>query len=57
MCSMVVGYSLSVHLLAHVSVILFHIMPKCACILRMWIVCEVQYIWCTIAAINNLSRW
>ena len=57
MRGVVVGFSLSVPSMANVSTILFLVMPKCACTLYMWIVCGVQYIWCTISTINNLSRW
>ena len=40
-----------------VSAILFPAMPIWALTLCMWILCRVQFIWCTIATISSLLKW
>ena len=55
MCGVVSGFSFSVPSLASVSAISLPLMPMCAFTLCMWIVCGVQYICRTMAAMSNLS--
>ena len=57
MCGVVSGFPFSVPSLASVSAISLPLMPVCALTLCMWIVFEVQYICCTMAAMSNLSGW
>ena len=55
LCGVLVGLSLRAPSLARLSAISFLIMPECARTLCMWIVCGVQQICCTMAAMSNLS--
>ena len=57
MWGVAIGFSLSVPLLASVSAISFMLILECARTLCTWILCGVQYIWCTMAAMSSLSRW
>ena len=57
MCGVVDDFSVSVPSLASVSAISFLVMHDCACTLCTWIMCGVQYISCTMAAMSNLSGW
>ena len=45
----------SVPSLVSVSASLFPVMPKCARTLCMWILCEVQYIWCKFLLVIDMG--
>ena len=57
MRGVLVGLSLVVPSFASVSAVSFPVIPECAHTLCMWILCGVQYICCTIAAISSLFGW
>jgi hypothetical protein len=56
-CGVASGFSLVVPSFARSSAITFPVMPVRARTLCMWILCGVQYICRTIAAMSNLSGW
>ena len=57
MCGVSSGFSLVVPSLASSSASSFPVMPECALTFCMWILCGVQYIFLTMAAIRSLSGW
>jgi hypothetical protein len=54
MCGVLVSFSLVVPSFASVSIVSFPVIPECARTLCMWILCGVQYICRTMAAISSL---
>ena len=57
LCGVFGGFSLVVPSFASVSAISFPVMPAWARTLCMYILCGVQYICCTMAAMSSLSGW
>jgi hypothetical protein len=57
MCGVLSSFSLVVPAFASSSANPFPVMPKCARTLCMWILCGVQYIFLSMAAMSSLSGW